>query len=126
MPLEHLQFLPVLQADDVVGGDRLPDRHGGLLIGGGFGDLLRQAKHLQRLMDRADQRRKVGRLNDVPRHIRRHDLAGQFDEVVSHGCHVVAPLVDASGIPPTDPPGKELCEPKGGPFRSNQVSEGSG
>ncbi len=28
MPLQHLQLFPVFQADDVIGEDALPDRHG--------------------------------------------------------------------------------------------------
>ena len=51
MPLEHLQLLPVLKADDVVRCDGLLDRHGGLEIGNGFGLCGRIDHSLQRLLD---------------------------------------------------------------------------
>ena len=59
MPLEHLQLLPVLQADDVIGVNRLLDRNSRFQVSSGFGLFLRLPEVGQGLVDGADQRRKV-------------------------------------------------------------------
>lgn len=84
MPFEHLQLLPVFQADDVIGVDRLLDRNGGFQVSDRLGLLLRLPEVSQGLVDGADQRRKVRNGDDIPAHIGGHELAGQCDQVCFH------------------------------------------
>ena len=85
MPLEHLQLLAVLEADDMVGLNRLLDRHRRLQrLAGGFLLPLGLSRRLEGLVDSADQRRKLGNRDDVPGEVGGDDLRGQFDEIAIH------------------------------------------
>ena len=69
MPLEHLQFFSVFEADNVFRRDRLFDRNGGLEISQRFSMCLRLNIGFQRLINVADQGWQVGRMNGVFRDI---------------------------------------------------------
>ena len=80
MPLQHLEFLAVFEADDVVGLNRLIDRHGGpQRFTTALLRFLWLASGLERGIHGADQGRKVDDLHDILRDVGGDDIAGQVD-----------------------------------------------
>ncbi len=78
VPLQHLQPLAVLEADDVVMEYRFPDRDGGLRP---F-RLDRFLAHAgQGLIDSLDQQRQCIRRHRIARYMRRDDLRRQFENI---------------------------------------------
>lgn len=71
MPLEHLQLLTVLQANNVIGPDRLLDRHGR----NRFGCLYRRLTNIpQGLVNLFNQARQSVSLNRIVLNVCRNDL----------------------------------------------------
>ena len=73
--LHRLHLPPVLHADDVLVGDRLPDRHGGLgRLGSDLSGLHGLAEILERLVHGLDQPRQLSGLDGVLCHVGGDDL----------------------------------------------------
>jgi hypothetical protein len=79
--LEHLQLLAVLEADDVVVGDRAADRHRRGELDQRRGLLGRQPA--QRIEDRLDERPDLGAADGVVADMRRDDLGGEGEKLAA-------------------------------------------
>ena len=82
MPLEHLQLLPILQADDEIREDRLLHRHRRLRL---LGDVGRLSRAGERRMHDADQLRQRCRRDLVVSHMRSHDPGRQLKQLTLFG-----------------------------------------
>ena len=78
VPLQHLQLLAVLEADDVVVGHRAPDRHRRRQLDRRRRLVGRQPA--QRVEDRLDQPADLGAPDGVVADMRRDDLGGKGEE----------------------------------------------
>src|SRR3546814_14218829 len=109
MSLERREFLPVLEADNMVGLDRSADRDGGLLFFDRCFD--GRPETGERGVNIADQRRQVGHADAVVRYMRRNAVdrivfsssAAVYGEPEStpmterHPRHPLNPIGEASG-----------------------------
>src|SRR3546814_13832458 len=75
MSLERREFLPVLEADNMVGLDRSADRDGGLLFFDRCFD--GRPETGERGVNIADQRRQVGHADAVVRYMGRNNIGGE-------------------------------------------------
>jgi hypothetical protein len=89
MPLEHLQLLPIVEAHDVIGLDRGPDRNSRLLLdffsGGGL------TYSSERRMDARDEVGKIGNQDVVVRYVGLYDVGDQCEKrfVCFHCLHSI-------------------------------------
>ena len=81
VPLQHLQLLAVLEADDVVVGHRAADRHRRRQLDRRRRLVRRQPA--QRVENRLDQRADLGARDGVVADMRRNDLGGKGEKLAS-------------------------------------------